>query len=473
MSFSLHSSTENFGGGRRSSSSGSNSSSSCSVSLKSLIGRMSRNVSARPWFRNHSKLLALDGDEIGQVERLREVGERVTLTGRRARGHADSSVCWCGWGGDGSRGAVERASMFGRTDTKPTAWPILSAGPRGVNRCGSCRAGPRRVGERVRVAGLTVKRSGRRDRPQAEPAELELDYLTSTTGAGGLELGLGLLGVVLADLLEHRLGRGVDQVLGLLEAEVGELAHHLDDLDLLVAGGGQDDVELVLLLRGLAGAAPAPAPAAATATGAAAVTPNFSSNADSSSDSSSTVMLEMASRMSSLVRVAIGVTPLPGPGQPRCRWCRRRPPRGRAPRRGLRRRPRGRRRRRGLVRRPGLRSPGLRSAGASVAGSSVAGSRGRGLRVRRRWSMRAWQAVGEVAGQGLQQAGQLDHRGLEGSGQLGQQDSRGGRSASASTSLGGDDLVAEQAALHHQGRVGPGVVAQRLGHRGRRRRGRR
>ena len=57
MSFSLHSSTENFGGGRRSSSSGSNSSSSCKVSLKSLMGEMSRNVSAKPWFRNQSKLL--------------------------------------------------------------------------------------------------------------------------------------------------------------------------------------------------------------------------------------------------------------------------------------------------------------------------------------------------------------------------------------------------------------------------------
>src|SRR6476469_273824 len=56
MSFSLHSSTENFGGGRRSSSSGSNSSSSCRASLKSLIGEMSRKVSARPSLRNHSKL---------------------------------------------------------------------------------------------------------------------------------------------------------------------------------------------------------------------------------------------------------------------------------------------------------------------------------------------------------------------------------------------------------------------------------
>ena len=56
MSFSLHSSTVNFGGGRRSSSSGSNSSSSWSASVKSLIGEMSRNVSASPSLRNHSKL---------------------------------------------------------------------------------------------------------------------------------------------------------------------------------------------------------------------------------------------------------------------------------------------------------------------------------------------------------------------------------------------------------------------------------
>ena len=54
MSRSLHSSTVNFGVGRRSSSVGSNSSSSCSVSVKSLMGEMSRNVSARPCSRNQS-----------------------------------------------------------------------------------------------------------------------------------------------------------------------------------------------------------------------------------------------------------------------------------------------------------------------------------------------------------------------------------------------------------------------------------
>src|SRR5712664_1257797 len=55
MSFSLHSSTENFGGGRRSGSVGSNSSSRLSEPVKSSIGLMSLNASARPLSRNHWK----------------------------------------------------------------------------------------------------------------------------------------------------------------------------------------------------------------------------------------------------------------------------------------------------------------------------------------------------------------------------------------------------------------------------------
>ena len=74
---------------------------------------------------------------------------------------------------------------------------------------------------------------------------LELD-----AGAGRLELRFGLLGVFLADLLEDRLGGGVDHVLGLLQPEAGEGADLLDHLDLLVAGGDEDDIELVLLLLG-------------------------------------------------------------------------------------------------------------------------------------------------------------------------------------------------------------------------------
>src|SRR6476469_3603282 len=76
-------------------------------------------------------------------------------------------------------------------------------------------------------------------------------------GAGALEGSLGLLRGVLGDLLQDGLGRVVDQVLGLLEAERGQAAHLLDDLDLLVAGGLEDDVELVLLGSGLVATAAA------------------------------------------------------------------------------------------------------------------------------------------------------------------------------------------------------------------------
>src|SRR6478752_4901345 len=72
--------------------------------------------------------------------------------------------------------------------------------------------------------------------------------------AGGLELVLGLLGSLLGDLLEQRLGGAVDQILGLLEAQArDDLADDLDDADLLLAGGLEDDVELRLLLGGLGG----------------------------------------------------------------------------------------------------------------------------------------------------------------------------------------------------------------------------
>src|SRR5690606_8369996 len=75
------------------------------------------------------------------------------------------------------------------------------------------------------------------------PPSLQLDG-----GASALEGGLGLLGLLLVDLLEHRLRCGLDQVLGLLQAQAGERAHLLDDRDLLTAGLGEDDVELGLLL---------------------------------------------------------------------------------------------------------------------------------------------------------------------------------------------------------------------------------
>ena len=68
----------------------------------------------------------------------------------------------------------------------------------------------------------------------------------------------------------------------------------LDDVDLLGAGGGQDHVELGLLLDRPRPAA-APPPAAAAATGAAAETPHFSSSIFDSCAASRTVKPERSS----------------------------------------------------------------------------------------------------------------------------------------------------------------------------------
>src|SRR3989441_12182365 len=62
-----------------------------------------------------------------------------------------------------------------------------------------------------------------------------------------------LLGLGLADFLLHRFGGAVNEVLGFLQTQPGEFADDLDDLDLLVADGFEDGVELRLLLHRLGG----------------------------------------------------------------------------------------------------------------------------------------------------------------------------------------------------------------------------
>ena len=105
----------------------------------------------------------------------------------------------------------------------------------------------------------------------------------------------------------HVPGRAVHQVLGFLQAQAGELAHDLDDLDLLRAGvlEHRRRTRSALPRRG---AAPPPAAAGAAAAGAAAmVTLNLVLNASISSASSRTVMLPMASRISSLLSVVCAI----------------------------------------------------------------------------------------------------------------------------------------------------------------------
>lgn len=126
---------------------------------------------------------------------------------------------------------------------------------------------------------------------------LELD-----AGASLFQLSLGLLGIFLLGLLEDGLRSAVDKSLGLGQAEVGDGADSLDDLDLLVADGGR--MTSNSSFSSSAGAA-APATAATAATGAAASTSNFSSKAFTNSESSTRVISPKASSSSSLVYLAI------------------------------------------------------------------------------------------------------------------------------------------------------------------------
>src|SRR3954467_11945765 len=85
-----------------------------------------------------------------------------------------------------------------------------------------------------------------------------VEVLLDLDGAAGLlELLLELVGLVALDALLDGLGSLVDERLGLLEAPAGRGTHDLDDLDLLVAGGGQDDVDRGGLLLDGAGVAAA------------------------------------------------------------------------------------------------------------------------------------------------------------------------------------------------------------------------
>src|SRR5205085_10512406 len=85
----------------------------------------------------------------------------------------------------------------------------------------------------------------------ATPRPTRVALLELDLGAGAFELLLGLVGVFLGHLLEDRLGRGLDELLRLLEPEAREGPDLLYDLDLLAACLGEDDDELVLLLGGL------------------------------------------------------------------------------------------------------------------------------------------------------------------------------------------------------------------------------
>src|SRR6476469_1940156 len=75
----------------------------------------------------------------------------------------------------------------------------------------------------------------------------KIGLLDLDLGARLFQLGLGGVGLLFGDALLDRLRRSLDQILGLLEAEARQLADGLDDLDLVRAGLGENDIKLGLL----------------------------------------------------------------------------------------------------------------------------------------------------------------------------------------------------------------------------------
>src|SRR5579875_702206 len=292
MSFSRHSSTENFGGGRRSGSLASNSSSRLSCPVKSWMGLMSLNASDRPRSRNHwneSRWMAMRSGRGRTSWRLAKenrsglldrAGNGLLLPGAgsvagRGGGRHDAGPQRCGPPVPVPRavGRAHQGTPEGRAARRERA-RHSGLGDRGGARTGhgnrtayararrcatprlprtgyGCDGVPSSTRAQLSPAGPVA--TWPRDRPRRNRLRLTAGgrrLLDLDSGPGRLELGPGLLGLVLGDLLEQRLRRAVDQVLGLLEAQVGQGADLLDDLDLLVPRRSEHDVELGLFLLG-------------------------------------------------------------------------------------------------------------------------------------------------------------------------------------------------------------------------------
>ena len=88
-------------------------------------------------------------------------------------------------------------------------------------------------------------RAGKRS--PAGPRFRRANYLTSTLAPASSSLALAASASSLVTPSLIAFGRRINDVLGFLETEAGELAHRLDDLDLVGADLGEDGVEFGLL----------------------------------------------------------------------------------------------------------------------------------------------------------------------------------------------------------------------------------
>src|SRR5262249_58633084 len=94
---------------------------------------------------------------------------------------------------------------------------------------------------------MLIEVPGRTPLAQASPLS-KYCLLKLNLRADLFELRLDLGCVVLVGAFLNRLGSALDQVLGFLEAQARDSADFLNDLNLLVASGGQNDRKLGLFL---------------------------------------------------------------------------------------------------------------------------------------------------------------------------------------------------------------------------------
>src|SRR5581483_10610696 len=201
MSFSLHSSSEYFGG----SNSGS-ASSSFREPVKSSMGEMSVRVSAIPSSRNHLNESRCTATKSG--------------SGMTSRSFANEKRCRA------ARRA--KASLLQMREGAPAAGkrvknPETPNGQHSGRYAGSATALSRLLRahdvRRIRRTLPQVKGGGS---PRRRPTTGCGFLLQLDGGAGRLELGLRLLGVFLGNLFQDGLGGAVDEVLGFLQAQAGE-----------------------------------------------------------------------------------------------------------------------------------------------------------------------------------------------------------------------------------------------------------
>src|SRR3954447_17600596 len=95
-----------------------------------------------------------------------------------------------------------------------------------------------------------MKRARTKPRPFPRVGSGPIELLELDASAGLFELALELVGLVALDAFLDRLRSLVDERLGLLQTEAGRRTDDLDDLDLLVAGSREDDVDRRGLLLG-------------------------------------------------------------------------------------------------------------------------------------------------------------------------------------------------------------------------------